>query len=99
MSSGEADAVSIYTVNVDSTSGINEPTFTTNTTTTWGWGNNSWPNSWWYTNTIYLYQLLCPKPRCKTYNWCELDKTVACKKCGSLLKAVSSKADYEIPVK
>ena len=52
----------------------------------------SWPS------TIYLYQIICPKPRCKTANWLEIDKMKECSKCGSLLKAVSAKADYEIEV-
>lgn len=57
-------------------------------------------STYWYTTptTIYKYQILCPKPRCKTYNWLELNKEQECSKCGSVLKAVSKSADYEIEV-
>lgn len=45
---------------------------------------------------IYFYQIFCP--RCETVNWLQLEQLKACKKCGSTLKAVSHKADYEIEV-
>ena len=65
-------------------------------------GTYTWPSTTTYSynwsNTIYLYQIICPKPRCKTANWLELDKMKECSKCGSMLKAVAAKADYEIEV-
>lgn len=60
----------------------------------------TWPSTTWYTypTTVYMYQIICPKPRCKTSNWLEIDKMKECTKCGSMLKAVRAKADYEVEV-
>ena len=63
----------------------------TGTVDTYRWG-------WSYPATVYMYQVKCPKRGCKTTNWLELDKISPCKKCGSNLKAVSMKADFEIEV-
>jgi len=59
---------------------------------------------WWPSpRTVYMYQLVCPE--CGQTNWGEIDKPVECsgrrlsgKPCKAVLKAVSKKADYEIPV-
>lgn len=58
------------------------------------------PNMYYYSypTTIYYYQIICPKPRCKTANWLELDTLKECSKCGAMLKAVKAKADYEVEV-
>lgn len=54
--------------------------------------------TWSYNAHVYLYQLLCPAKKCGVSNWCELDKSVSCKGCGSTLKAVTKKADFEVEV-
>lgn len=101
MGSGEGDAIKVKIT--DNTANTGYPTV----------GSITWPNytgdywtvkdnntmTWTYTNTVYLYQLICPKRNCKTSNWCELDKMVKCKGCGATLKAVSELPDFEIPVK
>ena len=51
-----------------------------------------------YTNTIYLYQIKCPKSSCKKMNWLKLDTITGCINCGAKLKAVSEQAEYEIEV-
>jgi hypothetical protein len=61
--------------------------------------SNTIDYNWWvYPQTIYMYQVRCPKRGCKTDNWLQLDTITPCKKCGSHLKAVSMKADFEIEV-
>jgi hypothetical protein len=71
-------------------------------TITW---NDYWPTStyytYWYPQTIYKYQVFCPKSRCKGVTWGELNTTVTCPKCFSTIKLVSSptpKPDYEVEV-
>lgn len=103
MSSGEADGYTVLVKGQDTpliNYGINSSSWSSS------WGNNTGdyytvPNTYyyWYPTSHYYYQILCPKPRCKTYNWCELDQSVTCRKCGSVLRAVSKTVDYEIPVK
>lgn len=63
-------------------------------------GNSTWPTNYYWTTpvNVYLYQIFCPKPKCKTANWLELNKEKECTTCGSLLRAVSRKIDYEIEV-
>lgn len=64
------------------------------------WCNHGTSNniSYWYSTNKYFYQIICPKPRCKKANWLEIDQMKECSKCGSMLKAVSKKADFEIEV-
>lgn len=79
-----------YTITVPNTWDGNYiyPTTTTGTTST----------IWYSGNTIYMYQIFCPKRSCKKANWLQLDKPQACHNCGSILKAVSEKVDFEVEV-
>lgn len=62
--------------------------------------NFTYPTStWYYSSPIYMYQVFCPVRKCKTANWLQLDTMKPCTNCGAKLKAVSSKADYEVEVK
>ena len=63
-----------------------------------GTPNYQYYSTFTWPQTIYKYQISCPK--CNKFNWLELDKIVECtgKKCGAKLKAVSTKADYEVAV-
>lgn len=104
MDSGEAEAikVKVYDIFNSTTTTTGPLTGSTTWVDNWGLGNTSnitYPYLYWYSHDRYFYQVECPKPRCHQMNWCELDKTVVCTKCGSVLKAVSGDADYEIPVK
>jgi len=75
--------------------------FTTHYCGSWcnHWNTVTYPYVWTsYPTTKYLYQIVCPHKGCKTTNWLEIDQMKACKKCGSMLKAVSAKADYEVEV-
>lgn len=66
-----------------------------------GWcDHNTSTNTIWYSNptTVYLYQIFCPKRGCKEPNWLQLDTMKECVNCGSMLKAVAKKADYEVEV-
>lgn len=54
--------------------------------------------SFYFPTYKYLYQIFCPKKGCKEANWLELDTMKECTNCGSMLKAVSKKAEYEIEV-
>ena len=75
-----------------------------NTSESWGtgWGSGDWqwnyPSYYFFPNTVYKYQLICPK--CSTSNWGELDILVHCtgKKCDATLKAVLKKATFEVEV-
>lgn len=55
-----------------------------------------------YTNTVYMYQLICP--RCKTTNWGQVNQVVTCsgkvgrKACTAKIKAIKDVVDYEVPV-
>lgn len=70
------------------------------------YADNTWTTpyttTWTYTNTVYMYQLLCP--RCSTPNWGELDKIIICKGkigrklCSAKLKAIKEVVDFEVPV-
>lgn len=91
------------TVNNNSTLPIIEsrPNITTGGSTSYGNWDITSPSTtynWTYTNTIYLYQVRCPRKGCRRYNWLELDKITPCSNCGSELKAVSKKPDFEIEV-
>lgn len=84
-------------------------TYTINNTGTptvadWTWRDTStWPSNTFYTYslpvTVYMYQVFCPKPRCKGVMWGELDHTVVCPKCQSRIKLTREpKPDYEVEV-
>lgn len=81
---------------------ITNGTVTTGDTWTWNdaTGITTYPyyNFYTWTNTVYLYQVRCPRKGCRRYNWLELDKITPCSNCGSELKAVSKKPDFEIEV-
>ena len=90
---------SIFNVGITADPIQNHNHWTSSDTKT-NWSDASWSSTWYYSTpmTIYMYQLTCP--RCKeSSNWCQLDKSVSCKRCKATLKAVSTKADYEVPVK
>ncbi len=56
-------------------------------------------NYYWtypYYQTKYMYQIRCP--RCHKMNWCELDNTTSCTKCRAMLRAVSKRIDYDVPI-
>lgn len=77
---------------------------TDNTTWAGDWGyhplttsNNT--VSWTYTNIVYMYQIFCPKPRCKGIFWGQIDSVVECPKCKSRVKITNSPPpDYEVEV-
>lgn len=55
--------------------------------------------NWTYTNTVYMYQIFCPKPRCKGVFWGAIDSVVECPKCKSKVKITNSPPpDYEVEV-
>jgi phage FluMu protein Com len=106
MSSGEADTFSIKITGEYPEPVQRHGDWTSSMTTTTEWSPTYWYNYNWATS-IYYYQITCPK--CKTLNWAEVDKIVACKgttqarnnrvvSCGAKLKAVLDTVDYEIPV-
>lgn len=79
------------------------PTISNTTNSFWVGDNTTWPTYNWptyWTNIVYIdrYQIRCPRKGCRRYNWLELDKITPCVNCGSELKAVSKKADFEIEV-
>lgn len=96
MSSGEADVIN-FTIKGNST--INED---------WWKNTSTYSNIYWNnTNTVYYYQITCPK--CNTLNWAEVDKIITCKgetqarnnrkvPCGARIKAVLEQVDFEVPV-
>lgn len=100
-------ATEVYNVNVSG-----DPPTLGNYFSTWPWPqSDNWNNyysNWTYTNTIYLYQIICP--RCNSQNWGEIDKVVQCKGiipaakrtrkqiCNAKLKAIKEKVDFEVPV-
>jgi hypothetical protein len=58
-----------------------------------------YPYYTYYPVTIYMYQIYCPKPRCKGIFWGEVDKVVVCPKCTSRVKINREPpADYEVQV-
>src|SRR3989304_4156882 len=94
---------SVYTVTVDSNSESATTTFLNTSSITSHYCGSTWCNHypytysyWTYPATIYMYQIKCPK--CKAQNWLQLDMVTPCKRCASKLKAVSNKADFEIPI-
>jgi hypothetical protein len=73
------------------------PTITTNMNTSDYW----YQYPWTYTigNTVYMYQIFCPKPRCKGIFWGAVDSIVPCPKCSSRVKVTKEPpADYEVQV-
>lgn len=66
------------------------------------WCNHTsyYPGTTWYypSTTVYMYQIFCPNKGCKTANWLKLDTPTPCTKCGSTLKAVTNRVDYEVEV-
>ena len=59
--------------------------------------SNTW--TYWYGNTIYKYQVICPKPRCKGRYWGELEKIVVCPKCSSkVLLTAAKELDYTVEI-
>jgi len=77
---------------------------TTDTATYTGdWWYHNYPMtntySWSYTNTVYMYQIFCPKPRCKGVFWGQIDQVATCPKCSSRVKVTDSPPpDYEVEV-
>jgi hypothetical protein len=60
-----------------------------------------YPNTsyWTYPSTVYMYQIFCPKPRCKGVFWGAIGSVVACPKCSSRVKINNEPpADYEVEV-
>lgn len=55
-----------------------------------------WSYSYPVKETVYMYQITCPKCEKKTFG--ELDTVVTCKKCKSTIKLVSKKTDYEVAI-
>lgn len=104
MGGGEEHAASlarVYEVDIYGDKGPAISQTITTTNSTWnGTSTFTWPNIYYYTypSTIYLYQIKCPRTRCKTFNWLQLDTITPCRACGAKLKAVSQTADYEIEV-
>jgi hypothetical protein len=55
--------------------------------------------NWSYTRLVYMYQIFCPKPRCKGVFWGEIDQVAVCPKCSSRVKVTDSPPpDYEVEV-
>lgn len=55
--------------------------------------------TWWYPATVYMYQIFCPRPRCKGVFWGQIDSIVECPKCKSRVKITNSPPpDYEVEV-
>lgn len=88
-----------YIINTtDQTPTLNDFQWTDTTTTTWPWYAYSF-YTYPYSATVYMYQVFCPKPRCKGVMWGELNHTVVCPKCFSTIKLVREpKPDYEVEV-
>jgi hypothetical protein len=56
-------------------------------------------NTYWYPSTVYMYQIFCPKPRCKGIFWGSIDSIVACSKCGARVKITNTPPpDYEVAI-
>lgn len=57
----------------------------------------TWP---YYTyTTVYMYQIFCPRPRCKGVFWGQIDQTVTCPKCKARVKINNEPPpDYEVEV-
>jgi hypothetical protein len=70
-----------------------EPSFTyyVNTPTTWSY-------TWTQYQDRYMYQIFCPKPRCKGKMWAEIDQLVICSKCTSSIKVVQQEPDYTVAI-
>jgi len=61
--------------------------------------NGNYTYTYTYPTTVYMYQVFCPKPRCKGVMWGQLNTTVTCPKCQSRIKLVNEpKPDYEVEV-
>lgn len=89
MGSGESDARIISIDTTNTTSPVNN----------WNYWYYTVPSTTnWYPNTIYMYQIQCPKKTCRKFNWAQLDIVIDCVGCKSKLKAISEKVDYEVPV-
>ena len=91
----EGKVYNIEVTNTTDTTVSNTYPYYPNTTTT----TNPYTYTWWWgwsPTTVYKYQIKCP--RCRKMNWLELDKITPCHNCKSQLKAVSKKADYEVPI-
>lgn len=100
MGSGEGDAAKYTVVVKDTTFRNNTATYENNNNNLY-LDNNTTSDFFYYNWTphIYLYQIFCPKRGCKTTNWLQLDKVTPCVKCGSTLRAVSDRADFEVPIR
>jgi hypothetical protein len=56
-------------------------------------------STYWYPTTIYMYQIFCPRPRCKGVFWGAIDSIAVCPKCKSRVKVTDSPPpDYEVEV-
>ena len=54
---------------------------------------------WPYYTTVYMYQIFCPRPRCKGVFWGEIDKIAICPKCSARIKIINEPPpDYEVEV-
>lgn len=96
MGSGEADVKAVL-INTNSTAETTKPFTQTVDFKNWNDFNNpsynylsTWPQ------TIYMYQIKCP--RCKKFNWAQLEVITPCIKCQARLKAVADVPDYTVPV-
>lgn len=103
MGSGEADAireVPIKNYYSPSTTTTSNSTINSTFQFDYDWNKYTWPNTTYWTNTIYVdrYQVKCPEKGCKTFNWLVVDRITPCKNCGAKLKAVIEQADFEVPV-
>ena len=85
-----------------STVAIHSTTFG-NSTGDWHYDTTNYPTyyyTWpWYPTTVYMYQIFCPRPRCKGVFWGEIDKIATCPKCSARVKIINEPPpDYEVEV-
>lgn len=86
-----------YTYKINNTG--YSPTVSNNIT----WGNtvtSIWPyTTYWSYGPVYMYQIFCPKPRCRGIFWAKLDEVTMCPKCTSRIKvSLEEEPDYTVVV-